>query len=124
MLCCKKSTVVVSASLVKRLREETGSRMMDCKKALAETEGDLEKVAKQNIFSTNGWRCPLPQETHIYCQKKRNKWKKRSISNEREKGNLNQLVLWPPQLFRQSLMLSASISPLLDVFGRLSPFVW
>lgn len=40
----KKSKVVVSASLVKQLREETGAGMMDCKKALAETEGDLEKA--------------------------------------------------------------------------------
>ncbi|XP_027922448.1 A-kinase anchor protein 200 isoform X3 [Vigna unguiculata] len=40
----KKSTVAISASLVKQLREETGAGMMDCKKALAETEGDLEKA--------------------------------------------------------------------------------
>ncbi|CAA7046765.1 unnamed protein product [Microthlaspi erraticum] len=38
------STVVVSAGLVKQLREETGAGMMDCKKALAETGGDLEKA--------------------------------------------------------------------------------
>ncbi|RHN73539.1 putative translation elongation factor EFTs/EF1B [Medicago truncatula] len=44
MLFCRKSTVVVSASLVKQLREETGAGIMDCKKALAETEGDLEKA--------------------------------------------------------------------------------
>lgn len=41
---CRKSTVAVSASLVKQLREETGAGMMDCKKALAETGGDLEKA--------------------------------------------------------------------------------
>ncbi|KAE9586019.1 hypothetical protein Lal_00010275 [Lupinus albus] len=40
----KQATVTVSASLVKQLREETGAGMMDCKKALAETEGDLEKA--------------------------------------------------------------------------------
>ncbi|KHN40125.1 Elongation factor Ts [Glycine soja] len=40
----KQSTVAVSASLVKQLREETGAGMMDCKKALAETGGDLEKA--------------------------------------------------------------------------------
>ncbi|KAI5441977.1 polyprotein of EF-Ts, chloroplastic isoform X2 [Lathyrus oleraceus] len=40
----KKPTVAISASLVKQLREETGAGMMDCKKALAETEGDLEKA--------------------------------------------------------------------------------
>jgi len=44
MLCCRKSTVVVSASLVKQLQEEIGAGMMDYKKALAETEGDLEKA--------------------------------------------------------------------------------
>ncbi|CAK8533964.1 unnamed protein product [Lathyrus sativus] len=40
----KKPAVSISASLVKQLREETGAGMMDCKKALAETEGDLEKA--------------------------------------------------------------------------------
>lgn len=34
----------VSAALVKQLREETGAGMMDCKKALSETEGDLGKA--------------------------------------------------------------------------------
>ncbi|CAN4123933.1 unnamed protein product [Withania somnifera] len=34
----------VSAALVKQLREETGAGMMDCKKALSETSGDLEKA--------------------------------------------------------------------------------
>jgi len=32
----------ISASLVKDLREKTGAGMMDCKKALVETEGDFE----------------------------------------------------------------------------------
>ncbi|CAL0322173.1 unnamed protein product [Lupinus luteus] len=40
----KQATVTVSAALVKQLREETGAGMMDCKKALAETGGDLEKA--------------------------------------------------------------------------------
>ena len=35
----------VPASLVKELRERTGAGMMDCKRALAETRGDLEKAA-------------------------------------------------------------------------------
>ncbi|KAI3443754.1 hypothetical protein Pfo_000419 [Paulownia fortunei] len=38
------SKIVVSAALVKQLREETGAGMMDCKKALSETGGDLEKA--------------------------------------------------------------------------------
>lgn len=40
----EKQTVVVSAALVKQLREETGAGMMDCKKALTETGGDLLKA--------------------------------------------------------------------------------
>lgn len=36
--------MAVSAALVKQLREETGAGMMDCKKALTETGGDLEKA--------------------------------------------------------------------------------
>lgn len=34
----------VSASTVKELRERTGAGMMDCKKALSETGGDLQKA--------------------------------------------------------------------------------
>ncbi|MDY7013727.1 MAG: translation elongation factor Ts [Cyanobacteriota bacterium] len=36
----------MSAKLVKELREKTGVGMMDCKKALTETGGDLEKAAE------------------------------------------------------------------------------
>lgn len=35
---------VISASMVKELRERTGLGMMDCKKALTESEGDMEKA--------------------------------------------------------------------------------
>ncbi|WP_207707011.1 translation elongation factor Ts [Heliorestis acidaminivorans] len=35
---------MVTAAMVKELRERTGAGMMDCKKALAETNGDLEKA--------------------------------------------------------------------------------
>ncbi|NJL47901.1 MAG: translation elongation factor Ts [Leptolyngbyaceae cyanobacterium SM2_5_2] len=34
----------ISAKLVKDLRDKTGAGMMDCKKALKETEGDIEKA--------------------------------------------------------------------------------
>lgn len=34
----------ITASLVKELRERTGAGMMDCKKALSATDGDLEKA--------------------------------------------------------------------------------
>ncbi|CAN1764936.1 Polyprotein of EF-Ts, chloroplastic [Linum perenne] len=40
----KAPAAPVSAALVKQLREETGAGMMDCKKALSETGGDLEKA--------------------------------------------------------------------------------
>jgi len=35
----------ISASLVKALRDQTGAGMMDCKKALKETDGDIEAAA-------------------------------------------------------------------------------
>ncbi|WP_092068268.1 translation elongation factor Ts [Dendrosporobacter quercicolus] len=35
---------MVTAQMVKELRERTGAGMMDCKKALTETKGDLEKA--------------------------------------------------------------------------------
>jgi len=34
----------ITASMVKELRERTGSGIMDCKRVLAETEGDMEKA--------------------------------------------------------------------------------
>ncbi len=38
--------VVITASLVKELRERTGSGMMECKKALVECDGDIEAAAE------------------------------------------------------------------------------
>ena len=36
--------MAITADMVKKLREKTGAGMMDCKKALSETEGDMEKA--------------------------------------------------------------------------------
>jgi elongation factor Ts len=36
----------VNANLVKELREKTGAGVMDCKRALAESQGDLEQAAR------------------------------------------------------------------------------
>ena len=36
----------ISAKLVKELRDKTGAGMMDCKKALAESDGDMTKAAE------------------------------------------------------------------------------
>ena len=38
------STVNISAKQVKELRDRTGAGMMDCKKALGETDGDIDKA--------------------------------------------------------------------------------
>lgn len=38
--------MAITASLVKQLRERTGSGMMECKKALVETDGDIEAAAE------------------------------------------------------------------------------
>ena len=38
--------MAITASLVKELRERTGAGMMECKKALVETEGDIEAAAE------------------------------------------------------------------------------
>lgn len=36
--------MAITAQMVKELREKTGAGMMDCKKALTETDGDMEKA--------------------------------------------------------------------------------
>ncbi|MEM9622669.1 MAG: translation elongation factor Ts [Pseudomonadota bacterium] len=39
--------MAITAAMVKELRERTGLGMMDCKKALQETDGDLEKAIEE-----------------------------------------------------------------------------
>ncbi|CAA0396869.1 unnamed protein product [Arabidopsis thaliana] len=62
-------TTVVSAALVKQLREETGAGMMDCKKALAATGGDLEKaqefLRKKGLSSADKKSSRLASEGRI-----------------------------------------------------------
>ncbi len=38
--------MAITASMVKELREKTGAGMMDCKKALTETDGDFDKAVE------------------------------------------------------------------------------
>ncbi len=45
----------VSASMVKELRERTGLGMMDCKKALVESDGDME-AAIENLRKSSGMK--------------------------------------------------------------------
>lgn len=40
-------TTIISATQVKELRERTGAGMMECKKALAETNGDMERAIEE-----------------------------------------------------------------------------
>jgi elongation factor Ts len=40
----KLEVYMVTAEMVKQLRERTGSGMMDCKKALTESDGDMDKA--------------------------------------------------------------------------------
>ncbi|XP_073313415.1 polyprotein of EF-Ts, chloroplastic [Primulina huaijiensis] len=62
---------MVSATLVKQLREETGAGMMDCKKALAETGGDLEKaqeyLRKKGLSTADKRSSRLASEGKIGC---------------------------------------------------------
>ena len=38
--------MAITAAMVKELREMTGAGMMDCKKALTETDGDMDKAVE------------------------------------------------------------------------------
>ena len=42
----------ITAALVKELREMTGAGMMECKKALVEAEGDIDKAV--DVLRTRG----------------------------------------------------------------------
>ena len=52
--------MAVTAAMVKELREMTGAGMMDCKKALAATDGDMDKAVE---FLT----CRRSKEGRPYC---------------------------------------------------------
>jgi elongation factor Ts len=41
---CLEEIMMITAEMVKQLRERTGAGMMDCKKALTEANGDVEKA--------------------------------------------------------------------------------
>ena len=45
--------MAITAQDVKKLRTMTGAGMMDCKKALAEAEGDLDKAIKSFVKVKN-----------------------------------------------------------------------
>ena len=41
--------MAITASMVKELRERTGAGMMDCKKALTATNGDMDQAIDANV---------------------------------------------------------------------------
>ena len=53
--------MTIGAKLVKDLRDKTGAGMMDCKKALIESDGDIEKainnLRKSGIAKAEKKRC-------------------------------------------------------------------
>ena len=51
----------ITAKLVKELREKSGAGVMDAKKALVETDGDIEK--RLNCFVKKGWQKQLRRLT-------------------------------------------------------------
>ena len=48
--------MAITASMVKELREMTGAGMMDCKKALTATEGDMDKAVDFPVSYTHLYR--------------------------------------------------------------------
>jgi len=66
----------ISASMVKELREKTGAGMLDCKNALDETDGDLEKaleaLRKKGIASAEKKSGRLASEGLIYIHQEGN----------------------------------------------------
>ena len=46
-----ESTVKITAAEVNKLRQATGAGMMECKRALVATEGDIEKAAEEMRIS-------------------------------------------------------------------------
>ena len=56
---------MVTAAQVKELREKTGAGMMDCKKALLESNGDLEKameILREKVWLQQPSRLGVLQE--------------------------------------------------------------
>ena len=58
----------IKATDVKKLREKTGAGMMDCKNALAKTDGDFDKA--ERLLKEQG-RIKLKRVKQILLEKKR-----------------------------------------------------
>lgn len=56
----------VTAAMVKELREQTGAGMMDCKKALNETNGNMEEAVE--VLRKNGQAKAVKKEGRIAAE--------------------------------------------------------
>ena len=59
--------MAITAGMVKELREMTGAGMMDCKKALAATDGDMDKAVE---FLKRKRSCNSSEKSWTYLQQK------------------------------------------------------
>ena len=55
----------ITAAMVKELREMTGAGMMDCKKALSETDGDMDAAVE--FLRKNGQA--KAEKSVLFCKK-------------------------------------------------------
>ena len=55
--------MAITAAMVKELREMTGAGMMDCKKALTKTEGDMDAAVE---FLSRKRSCKSSKESWTY----------------------------------------------------------
>ena len=64
--------MAISAKLVKELREKTGAGMMDCKKALTETDGDIDKAIdylREKVLQKQLKKLTVSQQKVLYTLK-------------------------------------------------------
>ena len=68
---------MIKAQLVKELREKTGAGMMDCKKVLTETDGDMDRAAEllreRGIAKAEKKSGRIASEGLVYCYVSENK---------------------------------------------------
>ena len=81
----------VTASLVKELRERTGLGMMECKKALVEAEGDIEKAIEETaqIERHEGGEKSRPHRSRWRCcRESGRRWQLRRVARSEQRNRL------------------------------------
>ena len=59
--------MAITAGMVKELRETTGAGMMDCKKALTETNGDMEAAVEERCGKDGKESCQNCCRGYLPC---------------------------------------------------------